>query len=88
LSLSIGSLVTAGDLPVTSKNSILNKFSIKKGDVLLLAGISKDSLIDSKNGLPVDNLKSGFFSWIDKIFSQTSASSKNETFNVSIEVLK
>ncbi len=81
-SLSTGSVVSAGDLPITSKNSISNKFSLKKGEVLLLAGISKESLIKSSSGLPFLNDIS-WLSWL----TQKSDSYVNETFNVSIEVL-
>lgn len=81
-SLSIGSIVSSGDLPITSKNSISNKFSLHKGDVLLLAGISKDTLTKSDNGLPFINK----VPFLGSLFHENSDSKVNETFNVSIEV--
>ncbi|MDD2358339.1 MAG: hypothetical protein PHX13_10560 [Thiovulaceae bacterium] len=81
-SLSIGNIVTSGDLPVTSKTSVNNKFSIKKGQVLLLAGISKGTLIKSNNGLPFLER----FPFLSSIFTEKSDSNTDETFNVSIEV--
>lgn len=81
-SLSIGSVVTSGDLPVTTKNSISNKFSIKKGQVLLLAGISKGALTKSDNGLPfLEKIP-----FLKSIFTEDLDSKQDETFNVSIEV--
>lgn len=81
--LSVETVVSAGDLPTTSENSISNKFSVKKGDIVLLAGISKTSLIEDKKGLP-------FFedvNFLEKIFTHKSNTKKTETFNVSIEIL-
>lgn len=86
-SLSVGSVVSSGDLPVTSKNSIVNKFSIKKGEVLLLAGISKGTLIDSSQGVPYLSKIPYLGSALDSIFTQKSNSSNDETFNVSIEII-
>jgi len=81
-SLSIGAIVTSGDLPITSENSINNKFSLKRGDVLLLAGISKNTIINSKQGLPF--LES--IPFLSSLFTEDSNSNVNETFNVSVEV--
>lgn len=81
--LSIGNVVSGGDLPTTSTSSITNKFSLHKGEVLLLAGISKKTLIGSDSGLP--NMESLPF-W-KRLFTQTSDNTTDETFSVSIEIL-
>ena len=81
--LTVGNVVTSGELPTTSENSITNKFSVKKGDIVLLAGISKSSLINTIAGSPF--LES--IPILRDIFTQKSDSNINETFNVSIEIL-
>lgn len=81
--LSIETVLTSGDLPTTSENSISNKFSVKKGDIVLLAGISKNSIINKKDGLPfLENVPI-----LSDIFTHKSDSDIDETFNVSIEIL-
>lgn len=82
-SLSVENVLTSGDLPTTSENSILNKFSVKKGDIVLLAGISKNSIIEKKDGLPF--LES--IPLLNDIFTKKSNSNADDTFNVSIEIL-
>lgn len=82
-SLSVENVLTSGDLPTTSQNSIINKFSVKKGDIVLLAGISKNSIIESKDGLPF--LES--IPLLNDIFTKKSNSNTEDTFNVSIEIL-
>jgi hypothetical protein len=80
--LTVGNVVSAGDLPVTSQNAISNKFSLHRGDVVLLAGISKDSLIDGKDSLPfIDTIP-----FLSDIFTHKSTDNKKEFFNVSIEI--
>ncbi|MFA6396012.1 MAG: hypothetical protein WCW84_08595, partial [Sulfurimonas sp.] len=81
--LTVGNVVTSGELPTTSENSITNKFSVKKGDIVLLAGISKSSLINTTAGSPL--LES--IPILRDIFTQKSDSNIDETFNVSIEIL-
>ena len=75
--LTVGNVVTSGELPTTSENSITNKFSVKKGDIVLLAGISKSSLINTIAGSPF--LES--IPILRDIFTQKSDSNINETFN-------
>lgn len=82
-SLSVENVLTSGNLPTTSQNSIINKFSVKKGDIVLLAGISKNSIIESKDGLPF--LES--IPLLNDIFTKKSNSNTDDTFNVSIEIL-
>lgn len=82
-SLSVEGVISSGDLPTTSENSITNKFSVKKGDIVLLAGISKNSIINKKDGLPfLENVPI-----LSDIFTHNSDSDTDETFNVSIEIL-
>lgn len=82
-SLSVENVLTSGDLPTTSQNSIVNKFSVKKGDIVLLAGISKNSIIESKDGMPfLENIPI-----LNGIFTKKSNSYTDDTFNVSIEIL-
>lgn len=82
-SLSVEGVISAGDLPTTSENSITNKFSVKKGDIVLLAGISKNSIIAKKDGLPfLENVPI-----LSDIFTHKSDNETDETFNVSIEIL-
>lgn len=81
-SLSIGNVITAGDLPTTGETSVVNKFSLKKGDIVLLAGISKDSIIKKTDGLPfLEKVPI-----LSDIFTHKSDSDTDETFNVSIEI--
>lgn len=82
-SLSVENVLTSGNLPTTSQNAIVNKFSVKKGDIVLLAGISKNSIIESKDGLPF--LES--IPFLNDIFTKKSNSNTEDTFNVSIEIL-
>jgi len=82
-SLSIENVLSSGDLPTTSQNSINNKFSVKKGDIVLLAGVSKNSIIENKVGLPF--LES--IPFLNDIFTKKSNSNTEDTFNVSIEIL-
>ncbi|MDP3465341.1 MAG: hypothetical protein Q8R86_06180 [Sulfuricurvum sp.] len=82
-SLTVGSVLTSGDRPITSENTILNKFSVKKGDIVLLTGISKDSLIDR-------NDETSFFDGVpvlSDLFAHRSRDKNREFFNVSIEIL-
>lgn len=82
-SLSVENVLTSGNLPTTSQNAIVNKFSVKKGDIVLLAGISKNSIIETKDGLPF--LES--IPFFNDIFTKKSNSNTDDTFNVSIEIL-
>ena len=82
-SLSVENVLTSGNLPTTSQNAIVNKFSVKKGDIVLLAGISKNSIIETKDGLPF--LES--IPFLNDIFTKKSNSNTDDTFNVSIEIL-
>lgn len=82
-SLSVGSVLSTGDLPTTTESTITNRFNVRKGDIVLLAGISKESLIADSNGLPfIENIPI-----LGEIFTHKKNSTANEFFNVSIEIL-
>lgn len=82
-SLSIGSVLSTGNLPTTSQSTITNKFSVKKGDIVLLAGISKDSLINDAQSTPfLENLPI-----LGEIFTHKTDTSNKDYFNVSIEII-
>lgn len=83
-SISFESLVNNDIRPTTSEKSIKNKFSLHKGDLLVLAGISKNIVKNIDSGVPF--LKD--LPYIGPIFSLDSKSSTDETFNISIEVVK
>lgn len=83
-SISFENVVTAGDRPTTSEKSIKNKFSLQKGDMIVLAGISKNSIKDSRDSLPFLNS----LPFLDNIFSRDQNSNIDETFNISIQVIK
>lgn len=81
-SLNIGSVISQGDLPTTSTNSITNKFSAKRGDIILLAGVSKDSIIEKMQSLPfLEDIP-----FLGDIFTQKSKNKSQDFFNVSIEI--
>jgi hypothetical protein len=82
--ISFESIVSGGDLPVTSEKSIHNKFSLKFGDLMVLAGISKETLTNANNSVPYLNT----VPILGSIFSHDSHSKIDETFNISIEVVK
>lgn len=82
--ISFENLINADLHPTTSEKSIKNKFSLKKGDLLVLAGISKNTIKNNDSGVP-------FFKdipYINGLFSLDSKSTNDETFNISIEVIK
>jgi general secretion pathway protein D len=82
-SLNVGGVISSGDLPTTSQTSISNKFSVKKGEIVLLAGISKNSIINKKDTLPfIESIPI-----LSDIFTKKSDNDTDETFNVSIEIL-
>lgn len=81
-SLNYGEILSSGDYPITSDNSITNKFSVQKGDILLLSGLTKDSIDDKKDSLPF--LES--IPFISDIFTHKTKSDKKEIFNISIEI--
>lgn len=83
-SISFENVVIAGDRPTTSEKSIKNKFSLQKGDMIVLAGISKNSIKDSRDSLPFLNS----LPFLDNIFSRDQNSNIDETFNISIQVIK
>lgn len=83
-SISFESVVSAGERPTTSEKSIKNKFSLHKGDLIVLAGISKQSLQNTNTSVPYLN----DVPIIGKIFSRDTKQNINDSFNISIEVIK
>lgn len=82
-SLNVGGVTSTGNLPTTSQTSISHKFFVKKGEIVLLAGISKNSIINKKDTLPfIETIPI-----LSDIFTKKSDSDTDETFNVSIEIL-
>lgn len=82
-SLSIGSVLSSGDLPTTSENSIKNRFSIRRGEILLLAGVSKESLMNDSNSAPfLEDIPI-----LGEIFTHKQKTDSSEYFNVSIEII-
>lgn len=82
-SLSIGSVLSSGDLPTTSENSIKNRFSIRRGEILLLAGVSKESLMNDSNSAPfLEDIPI-----LGEIFTYKQKTDSSEYFNVSIEII-
>jgi type II secretory pathway component GspD/PulD (secretin) len=82
-SLTNGDILETGDLPITSENTIVNKFSVKKGDLIILAGLSKDTKNDDKTSIPfLEDIP-----FLGDIFTQKITTTKKETFNISIEIL-
>jgi len=81
--LSIGDVIVSGDLPTTSKNSISNKFCVKKGDIIFLSGLTKDTNKEDKVGLPFLE----YIPFLNDIFTQKKTHNIKETFNISIEIL-
>lgn len=82
LSLTYGSVVSGGDLPVTSEKTLKNLFVVHRGDLVLLAGISKDTFIKSNDSIPF--LSS--IPYLGKLFNHDSKNKTNEKLNIAIEV--
>ena len=82
LVLTYGSVVSGGDLPITSEKTLKNRFVVHRGDLVLLAGISKDSFIKSVDTVPF--LSS--IPYLGKLFNHDSKNKSNEKLNIAIEV--
>lgn len=83
-SISFENVVIGGDHPTTAEKSIKNKFSLHKGDLIVLAGISKDTLKNSNDSIPFINQ----IPYLGKFLTHDYNSKLNESFNISIEVVK
>jgi type II secretory pathway component GspD/PulD (secretin) len=84
LNISSQNVVSGGELPVYSDKTIKNKFSLHRGDMVVLAGISTQTLTTVHEAIP-------FLSdipYIGQFFTHNSKSNEDQTFNISIEVLK
>lgn len=83
-SISFENVVIGGDHPTTAEKSIKNKFSLHKGDLIVLAGISKDTLKNTNDSIPFINQ----IPYLGKFLTHDYNSKLNESFNISIEVVK
>ena len=82
LVLTYGSVISGGDLPVTAEKTLKNRFVVHRGDLVLLAGISKDTFIKSNDSVPfLSNIP-----YIGKLFNHDSKNKSNEKLNIAIEV--
>lgn len=83
-SLTVGDVLSSGDLPTTTENTITNKFSVKKGSLILLAGLSKNEKNNQDDSIPfIEDIP-----FLKDIFTHSSKSVIDETFNISIEILE
>lgn len=83
LSLNFENVASGGDLPTTTEKSIKNKFMLRRGEILLLAGIEKSSFLNTKEGLPF----LGKIPVLGSLFSHDNKNDISETFNIAIEVI-
>lgn len=83
-SISFEDVLNNSVTPTTSEKSIKNKFAMKKGEMVVLAGISKNNHKKVKDRSPLfDSL-----SFLDSIFQRNQNINEDESFNLSIEILK
>lgn len=83
-SISFEDVLDKSNTPTTSEKSIKNKFSMKKGEMVVLAGISKNNTKTVKDRSPLFD----YLPFLDSIFQRDQNISLNESFNLSIEILK
>ncbi len=80
--LQIGNIVKESDLPTTSQTIIKNRFSLRSGEIVLLAGISKKTTDRTNETLPfIDSIPI-----ISDIFNHKTDSNNDEYFNIAIEL--
>ena len=82
LILTYGSIVSGGDLPVTSEKTLKNRFTVRKGDLILLAGISKSIETNSTDSVPYLSK----IPFLGKLFIHDSSNKSNQKLNIAIEV--
>jgi len=69
--------------PITSKKELKSTYILKKGELLVLSGINKETKLDSSFGVPV--LKDIFL--VGELFKFESKSTTNSVITITIEVL-
>jgi len=69
--------------PITSKKELKSTYILKKGELLVLSGINKETKLDSSFGVPV--LKDIFI--VGELFKFESKSTTNSVITITIEVL-
>ncbi len=69
--------------PKTSKKHLVSNYTLKKGDILVLSGINKETTVNNNFGIPI--LKDIIL--LKEIFSYKSKEIKNSIFTITIEVL-
>jgi len=80
--LQIGNIVKDSELPTTSQTIIKNRFSLRSGEIVLLAGISKKSTERTNETLPfIDSIPI-----ISDIFDHKKDLNNDEYFNIAIEL--
>lgn len=81
--MSFEDVLSTGDRPTTSEKSIKNRFSLKKGELVLLAGISQNTKKDYDESIPyLSDLP-----YIGSIFKHEQKSNNDLFFNISVEVV-
>ncbi|KIM03139.1 MAG: hypothetical protein KU29_12625 [Sulfurovum sp. FS06-10] len=69
--------------PITSKKELKSSYTLKKGELLVLSGINKETQLDSSFGIPV--LKDIFI--VGELFKFESKSKTSSVITITIEVL-
>jgi len=69
--------------PITSKKELKSTYILKKGELLVLSGINKDTQLDSSFGIPI--LKDIFI--VGELFKFESKSTSHSVITITIEVL-
>jgi len=69
--------------PITSKKELKSSYKLKKGELLVLSGINKETQLDSSFGIPV--LKDIFI--VGELFKFESKSKTSSVITITIEVL-
>jgi general secretion pathway protein D len=69
--------------PITSKKELNSSYTLKKGELLVLSGINKESTLDSSFGIPI--LKDVFI--VGELFKFESKSKTSSVITITIEVL-
>lgn len=69
--------------PITSKKELKSSYTLKKGELLVLSGINKETQLDSSFGVPV--LKDIYI--VGELFKYESKSTTSSVITITIEVL-
>jgi general secretion pathway protein D len=84
LDMKIENVLSSSLTPTTSKKSLKNSFRLKDGELLVLTGINKQSILKNKYSIPF--LRDIFY--IGEIFKFTTNSKNNTVLTIAIEVIK